>query len=61
MAQGFTKTLGVDNFDTFSLLVKPCTIRLILSFVISFGWPIHRLDFKNAFLKGDMKEEVFMF
>ena len=37
MAQGFTQTHGVDYFDTFGLVVKPCTIRLILALAISFG------------------------
>ena len=40
VAQGFTQTPGVDYFDTFNLLVKPCTILLIFVLVISFRWPI---------------------
>ena len=61
MAQGFTQTPGVDYFDTFCLVAKPCTIQLILALAISFGWPIRQLDVENAFLNGDLQEEVFMF
>ena len=61
VAQVFTQTPRVDFFDTFSPLVKPCTIQLILALAISFGWPICQLDFENAFLNGDLQEEVFMF
>ena len=60
VAQGFTQIPGVDYFDTYSLVVKSCTIRLILALVVSFNWPIRQLDVENGFLNGDLKEEVYM-
>ncbi|XP_022874305.1 uncharacterized protein LOC111393145 [Olea europaea var. sylvestris] len=36
------------------------TIRTILAIATSKGWPLHQMDVKNAFLHGDLKEEIFM-
>ncbi|GKF17176.1 ribonuclease H-like domain-containing protein, partial [Tanacetum coccineum] len=37
-------------------LFKPAAIRTVLSLAVSFRWPIHQLDVKNAFLSGDLSE-----
>nr|GEZ52602.1 ribonuclease H-like domain-containing protein [Tanacetum cinerariifolium] len=47
-----TQLERVDVGEAFSLVVKPGTIRTILSLVASRHWPIHQLDVKNAFLQG---------
>ncbi|WKA03696.1 hypothetical protein VitviT2T_021792 [Vitis vinifera] len=60
VAQGFHQTYGIDFFETFSLVVKPCTIRLVISIVVSSNRPIKQLDVHNAFLNGDLQEQVFM-
>ncbi|CAH9063142.1 unnamed protein product [Cuscuta epithymum] len=59
-AQGFKQQAGVDFTETFSLVVKPTTVRLVLSIVVSLGWCIRQLDVKNAFLHGHLTEEVYM-
>jgi len=33
-----------------SPIVKPTTVHLVLSVVIHYGWPLQKLDVKNAFL-----------
>ncbi|KAJ9547665.1 hypothetical protein OSB04_020208 [Centaurea solstitialis] len=60
VAQGFSQQPGLDFDDTFSPVVKPATIRTVLSISISRNCPIHQLDVKNAFLHGDLTETVYM-
>ena len=50
----------MDFFETFSPVVKASTIRIIFTLVVSRGWDIQQIDINNAFLNGDLHEEVFM-
>jgi hypothetical protein len=57
--RGFTQCLGVDFAETFSPVVKPATVRTVLSLALSWRWPIHQLDVKNAFLHGTLIGTVY--
>jgi hypothetical protein len=57
--RGFSQRPGIDYDETFSPVIKPSTIRLVLHITVSSSWPIRQLDVKNAFLNGTLDEVVY--
>ncbi|GJV03529.1 putative reverse transcriptase domain-containing protein [Tanacetum coccineum] len=53
---GSTQIEGVDVDETFSPVVKPGTIRTVLSLAASQHLSVHQLEVKNTFLHGDLSE-----
>ena len=50
VAKGFHQRPGIDYQDTFSLVVKPNTVCIVLTIAVSRGWSLRQLDVNNAFL-----------
>jgi hypothetical protein len=57
--RGFSQRPSIDFDETFIPVVKPATMRTVLSLALSRNWPIHQLDVKNAFLHGILSEAVY--
>jgi hypothetical protein len=57
--RSFTQRAGVDYGETFNPVVKPATVRPVLSIVVAQNWPVHQLDINNAFLHGTLSETVY--
>ncbi|KAE8696580.1 putative disease resistance protein [Hibiscus syriacus] len=60
VAKGFLQQPGIDYHEVFSPVVKPVTVRVILTLALTRGWLLRQVDINNAFLNGALMEEVYM-
>ena len=60
VAKSFTQIYGEDYSETFAPVSKLNSVRVVISIAANMGWPFFQLDVKNAFLHGELQEEVYM-
>ena len=52
VVRGFIQQEGIDYDDTFALVARMESVRVLLALAAQEGWSVH--------LNGDLKEEVYV-
>ncbi|GKB49869.1 ribonuclease H-like domain-containing protein [Tanacetum coccineum] len=60
IAKGFSKKESVNYEKTFSHVVKVIIVRCLPNVDVSNKWYVYQLDINNAFLYGELVEDVYM-
>ncbi|KAH6106187.1 hypothetical protein HBI81_252850 [Parastagonospora nodorum] len=60
VARGFQQRQGPDYDETFATVLKTSSYRLPFALAARYGWHVHQMDIKTAFLHGDIEEDIYM-
>jgi hypothetical protein len=60
VAKGYSQVKGLDFDETYALVTRLESIRILLAYATYHGFKLYQMDVKSAFLNGPIKEEVYV-
>ena len=60
LAKDFTQEYGIDYEETFAPVTRLTSVRCLIAVAAIRRWPLYQMDVKNAFLNGDLHEEMYI-
>lgn len=60
VARGFIQKEGIDYDKTFAPMARYTSIPTVISLASIFGWKLHQMDVKIAFLNGNVEPEFYV-
>jgi hypothetical protein len=60
VAKGYSQVEGLDFDETFALVARLESIRILLTYATHNDFKLYQMDVKNAFFKGPIKKEVYV-
>ena len=60
VTKGFKQKYRIDYEETFAPVARISSVRALLAVAAASKWDIFQMDVKNAFINGDLREEVYM-
>ena len=60
VAKGYAQEYGIDYEETFAHVARITSVCSLLAIAVVHQWPLFQMNVKNAFLNGDLTEEVYM-
>ncbi|RVW22534.1 Retrovirus-related Pol polyprotein from transposon RE1 [Vitis vinifera] len=62
VVKGYTQTYGIDYTETFALVAKINTVRVLLSLAVNLDWPLQQFDVKMPFCMASyLKKYIWIF
>lgn len=60
VAKGYNQKYGRDFYESFSLVARAVTVRLLVAIAAARKWQLYQIDVNNAYHHGYLEEEIYL-